>query len=76
MADDGGGEHGASAQGNLDCVFCNGTSPPGVDPAHYKSMFNGPSYLGVNGTVTDYEEWKFSQVSHLAAPQPRTIIRV
>jgi len=60
MADDGGGgEHGAS--GSHGCVFCNGTAPPGISPADYKPMFNGPSLLGVNGTVTDYEEWKFSQ---------------
>jgi arylsulfatase A-like enzyme len=24
-------------------------------------MVNGPTYLGVNGTVRDYEEWKFGQ---------------
>jgi arylsulfatase I/J len=61
MADDGGGEHGASAAGNPNCVFCNGSSPPGVDPAQYKPMHNGPTLLGVNGTIEDYEEWKFSQ---------------
>ena len=60
-ADDGGGEHGASADGNLSCVFCNGSAPPGVDPAEYKPMTNGPTLLGVNGTVADYEEHKFAQ---------------
>jgi arylsulfatase I/J len=61
MADYGGGEHGASPAGNPSCIFCNGSAPPGVDPAQYEPMHNGPSLLGVNGTVTDYEEWKFSQ---------------
>ena len=61
MADYGGGEHGASAAGNPSCVFCNGSAPPGVGPAQYKPMHNGPSLLGVNGTVEGYEEWKFSQ---------------
>eukprot|EP01052_Picozoa_sp_SAG31_P007049 SAG31_NODE_331_length_17518_cov_32.495042_14_plen_223_part_00 len=61
MADDGGGEHGATANGNSSCVFCNGSAPPGVDPAEYKPMYNGASLLGVNGTLQDYEEWKFGQ---------------
>ena len=59
MADDT-GEHGASAASNS-CVFCNGSAPPGVAPGQYKPMHNSASLLGVNGTVTDYEEWKFLQ---------------
>jgi arylsulfatase I/J len=61
MADAGGGEHGASSKGSSSCVFCNGTAPPGIDPVQYKPMHNGPSMLGVSGSVEDYEEWKLCQ---------------
>ena len=64
MADEGGGEHGASAHynGSSNPVFTNGTAPPGVPPGeNYKPMHNGPSLLGVAGTVEDYEEWKLCQ---------------
>jgi hypothetical protein len=60
VADDGGGEHGARRE-NATCVFCPGTPPPGVDPANYKPMVNGASYLGVNGTLEDFEEFKLCQ---------------
>ena len=59
MADDGGSEHGASGGGGQ-CVFCNGTAPPGAG-SRYVPMHNSASLLGVNGTVRDYEEWKFLQ---------------
>jgi arylsulfatase I/J len=62
MADDGGDEHGASNGGNFgSCVFCNGSAPPGIAPGEYKPMYNSASLLGVNGSVEDYEEWKFLQ---------------
>ena len=66
MADDhGGGEHGASNNGNSSCIFCNGSAPPGVAPGEYQPMHNSASLLGVNGSIEDYEEWKFLQVSFL-----------
>ena len=66
MADDhGGSEHGASNNGNSSCIFCNGSAPPGVAPGEYQPMHNSASLLGVNGSIEDYEEWKFLQVSFL-----------